>query len=111
LAGHVCIQVVGDSSEDGRSPFSLLQSPISNRVSSTDERTLADLTIRIDRTLCVGFGDCVEAAPEAFGMDGEDVVMFLRPEETERERLLVACRACPVDALVVLDARGEQIVP
>ncbi|MBI1989571.1 MAG: ferredoxin, partial [Betaproteobacteria bacterium] len=31
------------------------------------------LRIRIDRTLCVGFGECVTAAPEAFALDGEDM--------------------------------------
>ncbi len=78
---------------------------------SIDTRTVGDLTLRIDRTLCVGFGDCVDAAPEAFELDGENVAAFRRPEDAARERLLAACRACPVDALVVLDVRGQQIVP
>ena len=80
-------------------------------MADTQECTVGGLTVRIDRTLCVGFGDCVEAAPEAFALDAESVAVFVRPEDTERERLLAACRTCPVDALVVLDARGEQIVP
>ena len=75
------------------------------------ERTLGGLRVRIDRTLCVGFGDCVTEAPEAFALDGEDVVVFVAPEGVERERLLRACASCPVDALTVWDEHGTQLVP
>lgn len=76
------------------------------------ERTVAGLTVTIDRTLCVGFGDCVTAAPDAFELDDEDLAVF-RPEigMVSRELLLEACAACPVDALVVLDAAGRRLVP
>lgn len=76
-----------------------------------EEREVHGLRIRIDRTLCVGFGECVEAAPEAFRLDGQDVVEFAAPENAGREELLGACRACPVDALSVFDAEGRQLVP
>lgn len=75
------------------------------------ERAVGSLRIRIDRTLCVGFGECVTAAPEAFGLDGDDIAAFMKPEAVERERLLKACEACPVDALTVWDESGWQIVP
>jgi len=74
-------------------------------------RTVEDITLRIDRTLCVGFGDCVTEAPEAFELDDEDVAVFVRPEAVERERLIAACRACPVDAITVTDADGSQLAP
>ena len=80
-------------------------------MSAVVERTVGDLTIRVDRTLCVGFGDCVQEAPEAFRLDEEDVVVFEAPEQVERERLLRACEVCPVDALSVFDAGGNQLVP
>jgi len=80
-------------------------------VSAVVERTVGDLTIRVDRTLCVGFGDCVEEAPEAFRLDEEEVVVFESPEQVERKRLLCACEVCPVDALSVFDAGGNQLVP
>ncbi len=76
-----------------------------------EERVAAGLRIRIDRTLCVGFGECVTAAPGAFALDGGDLVVFLKPEEVERDRLLDACDACPVDALTVWDEAGRQLVP
>ena len=80
-------------------------------MSDFTERQVGSLKLRIDRTLCVGFGECVTEAPEAFGLDGEDIAVFMKPEDVERERLLRACDACPVDALSVWDETGRQLVP
>ena len=80
-------------------------------MSEFDERTVADLRIKIDRTLCVGFGDCVTASPGSFVLAEDGVVVFVAPEKADREQLLAACDACPVDALTVWDASGRQIVP
>ena len=70
-----------------------------------------DLTIRIDRTLCVGFGDCVREADAAFALDGDDIAVFLSPETVPRDQLIQSCESCPVDALVVLYQDGTQLVP
>ena len=75
------------------------------------ERWIGDLRVCIDRTLCVGFGDCISEAPLGFVLDEDGVAVFLRPEQVGREALLRACDACPVDALTVWDAQGRQIVP
>jgi ferredoxin len=75
------------------------------------ERTAQGLRLCIDRSLCVGFGDCVDVAPEAFQLDDDNVVILVDPERVERERLLRACDACPVDAITVWDEDGRQIVP
>ena len=75
------------------------------------ERVVHGLRIAIDRGLCVGFGDCVTAAPEGFKLDEETIAVFLEPEAVDRERLLKACDACPVDAITVWDETGRQIVP
>lgn len=81
----------------------------------TDEgssrRDVHGLRVEIDRDLCVGFGDCVEVAPDAFELDGENVAVFTRPEATSRQDLLEACRACPVDAITARDADGEVVAP
>lgn len=76
-----------------------------------DERRIGGLRVRIDRGLCVGFGDCVAEAPDAFALDDENVAVFARPESVARERLVAACDACPVDALTVWDETGAEIVP
>ncbi len=69
------------------------------------------LRVRIDRTLCVGFGDCLAEAPEGLVLDGDGVVTFADPHQVERDRLIRACEACPVDALTVWDETGARIVP
>lgn len=77
-----------------------------------DSRRRVDgLEVRIDRDLCVGFGDCIAAAPEAFELDDDGIAVFLRPENVSRETLLEACTSCPVDAITVRDERGELLVP
>jgi ferredoxin len=75
------------------------------------ERVVGDLRIAIDGTLCVGFGDCVTRAPEAFRLNAEGIVEFVEPHRVDRAGLLAACAACPVDALLVWDGRGTQLVP
>ena len=75
------------------------------------ERTVHDLRIRIDATLCVSFGDCVDAAPDAFELDDEGIVRFRDPARVPRQDLVAACDVCPVDALSVWDATGRQLVP
>ena len=80
-------------------------------MSDSDERTVGLMRVRIDRSLCVGFGDCVDEAPEAFRLDEEGIAFFVAPEAVARDRLLSACDACPVDAITVWDESGQQIVP
>ncbi len=80
-------------------------------MSDFDERLVGGLRVRIDRTLCVGFGDCITEAPEGFKLDEEGVAVFIDPDVVERERLLRACDACPVDAITVWDGDGRQLVP
>lgn len=76
------------------------------------EKTIGELTVRIDRLICVGFGDCIDVSPEAFELDDEGIATF-RPgvEGVSPEELIESCESCPVDALTVVDARGVQIVP
>lgn len=74
-------------------------------------RTVHGLRIEIDEDLCVGFGDCIAEAPEAFDLDESAVAFFTNPGSVARHRLLDACAACPVDAITVTDESGEQIIP
>ena len=80
-------------------------------MSDCDERLVSGLRVRIDRTLCVGFGDCIKEAPEGFKLDGDGVAVFVDPDAVERDRMLRACDACPVDAISVWDSDGRQLVP
>ncbi|MEC9015825.1 MAG: ferredoxin [Gemmatimonadota bacterium] len=77
-----------------------------------EERQVAGLVVKIDRLICVGFETCVEVAPELFQMDEEGIATFTSDtNEVDKETVLEACKECPVDALVVLDASGNQLHP
>ena len=75
------------------------------------DKTLTGLKIRIDRTLCVGFGDCVTEAPQVFDLDQEGIAEFIAGGGIARTQLIQACEVCPVDALTVWDEKGHQVVP
>jgi len=75
-----------------------------------EERGVGDITIRIDRSICVGFGHCMDEAQDAFRLQDDNLVAFADPERVTRDRLVAACEACPVGALSVVTAAGEQLV-
>lgn len=75
-------------------------------------RTLSGLTVRIDRTVCIGSGSCARVAPEVFELDTTQIIAFAdSPPDIDRERLLEACRVCPVEALEAFDAAGDRLAP
>lgn len=80
-------------------------------MSDDESREVHGLRVSIDRTLCVGFGDCVTEAAGAFRLDDEGIAVFDAPASLPADALLRACRACPVDAITVHDASGRQVVP
>lgn len=73
-------------------------------MAETQERRISGLTILIERDLCIGSGNCIKLAPEVFELDATGVVTFRTLSndgpDIDRERLVEACRVCPVDALV-----------
>jgi ferredoxin len=77
------------------------------------ERRFGDLTVRIDRWTCIASKNCTKVAPEVFEIDEENAVTFREnaPADVDRERLLEACRVCPVSALTVVAADGTVLVP
>ena len=91
---------------------SLISSFAEAESSNISERTLAGLTIRIQRDLCVGFCDCIDVAPDVFELDDEGIAVFKTGDpDVDQEVLLDACSSCPVDALTALDEEGAQLVP
>jgi ferredoxin len=75
------------------------------------ERTVGDLTIRIDRGQCQSYGHCIDEAESAFALDDDSLVIFKDPDRETRDVLLFACEVCPTEALSVFDADGNQLVP
>jgi len=78
----------------------------------TRERRINGKTMRIDRTLCIGSGNCTNLAPELFVIRQDNIVDFQdETPDIEAGRLEEAASVCPVDALILEDENGEQIVP
>jgi ferredoxin len=77
------------------------------------ERQFGSITVRIDPTLCVGFGDCITELAAVFELDDEGVVRFRdnAPADVAERHLIAACSSCPVDALTAHDANGRQLAP
>jgi ferredoxin len=67
--------------------------------------------IRIDRSLCSGYGECVGIAPEVFQLGKDNVSLVVDPEGTDDEMILDAARACPVDAITLIDKFEDQVWP
>src|SRR5215469_1266579 len=56
----------------------------------------------VDLTRCTGFGQCAFLAPEVFRMRGGEALWDdPEPDDSQRERVLRAAAACPVQAIRV----------
>jgi len=81
-------------------------------MSNIVERKISDLIVKIERPNCIGSKNCINAAPDLFELDDEQICSF--NENTEgisREIIVEACSVCPVSALYVFDESGKQVVP
>lgn len=79
---------------------------------TTREREISGKTVRIDRTLCIGSGNCTNLAPEVFVLGTDNIVEFQdETPDIEEGRLQESMAICPVDALILEDEDGNQIVP
>lgn len=68
-------------------------------------------TVAVDRELCVGFAECVKAAPTVFQLDDENIAVVLDPESVSAETLREAAEVCPVDAITLYDPEGTPVWP
>jgi ferredoxin len=69
------------------------------------------IVIEVDRTLCFGFGDCVDSLPSVFALDDEEKAVVLDPDAAPLDDIVEASQNCPVDAIVITGDQGEQIYP
>ncbi|MGW6460713.1 ferredoxin [Streptomyces sp. NPDC055078] len=62
--------------------------------------------VRADLAACQGYANCVVGADSYFDIDDDGVVVILRTEVSDEDRIRVdeAARSCPVSALKVTDA-------
>ncbi len=64
--------------------------------------------IEIDRSLCSGFGSCVETAPGTFVLAGDGIAAVR--DGAADELALEAARGCPMGAIAAFDSEtGEQV--
>ena len=70
--------------------------------------TRVKLKVQIDRVACLAYGVCAELAPEAFEVDDTAHLVGSAP----LLQMVEAARACPSEAITLIDAEtGEQIAP
>ncbi len=63
---------------------------------------LGRMRVVIDLNRCQGYLQCCFLAPNAFRVLGEEAIMYdPGPDEAQREHILRAAAACPVQAILV----------
>jgi len=67
--------------------------------------------IKINRSLCTGYAECVGLAPEVFQLGPDNVSVVVDPDGGDEEMILDAARACPVDAITLFDEFEDQVWP
>lgn len=76
------------------------------------EQTVHGITVKVDRTLCIGSGNCVKIAPEFFELDEHNLSSILEnPQNIDKQNIIEACEVCPTNALIVIDDTGVQLIP
>ncbi|MEU9345578.1 ferredoxin [Streptomyces sp. NPDC048278] len=57
------------------------------------------MRVVVDLSRCEGYAQCAFLAPDAFRMHGEEALMYdPTPDDAQRDRVLRAAAACPVQA-------------
>ncbi len=63
--------------------------------------------VEVDRSLCIGSGDCVDTAPDVFQLDDEDKAVVIDPDGAPLDDVLAAAQGCPVSAIFVIGEEGD----
>jgi ferredoxin len=75
------------------------------------------LRVVVDLNRCQGYAQCCFLAPGAFWLHGEEALWYdLAPDEAQRDHVLRAVAACPVQAILLgwpeeagqVEAHGEN---
>ena len=65
------------------------------------------IEVRVDRSLCIGSGDCVDTAPNVFQLDEEDKAVVVDPDGASVDEVIQAAGNCPVSAIFVVGEEGD----
>jgi ferredoxin len=70
-----------------------------------------DLSVHIDRDLCIGAATCLAIAPHTFHLDSEaKAIVLATAENDDTETIIDAARGCPV-AAIYIEQNGQPIYP
>jgi ferredoxin len=69
------------------------------------------LTITVNKTRCIGSGDCVETAPAVFQLDDEGKSQVVNPTGAGDSSIVAAARSCPVKAITVVEGDTQLFPP
>lgn len=61
------------------------------------------MEIRLDRSLCMGSGNCSYWASGVFDLDHEGLVVVIDPAGAADERVRLAAQSCPTGAIIIDD--------
>jgi ferredoxin len=67
------------------------------------------IRVDIDRALCNGYANCLEAAPDVFDLGDDDIAFVAAPDYPSERRadLERAAQRCPVRAITLHDIPGD----
>ncbi len=66
-----------------------------------------NVTVTIDRELCMGSGLCVMYAPESFAHDDESKAVVIDASAARLEEIQIAIDACPTSAISLMTDEGD----
>jgi ferredoxin len=69
-------------------------------------------TVEVDKNVCIGAAPCVAMAVNTFALDESGKAAILATaDQDDQDTILNAARACPVSAIRIKDASGNQVFP
>ena len=67
------------------------------------------MRIAVDLNRCQAYAQCCFLAPSVFRLHGEEALFYdPAPDEAQREQVIRAAAACPVQAIFVEEAEAAQ---
>ncbi|MCA9371381.1 ferredoxin [Candidatus Woesebacteria bacterium] len=71
-----------------------------------------NLSVHVDKDLCIGAATCVAVAPNTFTLDSDAKAIILDSADQDTEDLIIdAARACPTAAIAITDKDGHKVFP
>lgn len=73
---------------------------------------IRNLTITVDRDMCIGAATCIAIAPNTYNLDSEAKAIILETADADSDdEHINAARGCPVAAITIKDDNGNIIFP